>query len=60
MAVLFRGVKNKKARVTLLRIHRLLEFQQAFDEYLAGRCPAAHVTERARKMLAVGLPSRLK
>ena len=59
MAVL-RGVKNGRARLTLLRMHRLLEFQAAFDEYLAGRCPAAHVTDRARKMLAAGLPSRLK
>ena len=59
MAVL-RGVKNKRARLTLLRMHRLLEFQTAFDDYLAGRCSASHVSMRAKKMLDAGLPSRLK
>ena len=60
MAVLFRGVKNGRARLTLLRVHRLLEFEKAFDAYLRGECTAAYLSERARKMLACGLPARLK
>ena len=49
----------KKDRLGALRLHRLAEFERAFNGYLEGRVPAAMVREWARKMLEVGLP-RLK
>jgi hypothetical protein len=53
MAVLFRGVKKGKARLTLLRMHRLPEFQNAFDAYLRGECTAVYLSDQAKKMLAL-------
>lgn len=52
------GVKGG-ARLQILRLHRLLEFEKAFSAYLEGKTSAAHVMARAKKMLEVGLP-RLK
>jgi len=45
-----------KERLSILRLHRLLAFERAFSDYLEGHGTAARVTERAKKMLAVGLP----
>ena len=53
------GVKNSRARLQILRLHRLLEFERVFTLYLEGKTGADHVTARAKKMLEVGLP-RLK
>jgi len=49
------GIHGKK-RLALVRLHRLLEFEAAFDGYLSGRVSAAQVKIRAEKMLAIGLP----
>lgn len=49
------GVRGP-ARLLLMRMHRLLEFEQAFDDYLCGKCGAEEVRLRAKKMLAIGLP----
>lgn len=43
-------------RYSLLKLHRLLEFERVFTLYLQGKTSAAHVTARAKKMLEVGLP----
>ncbi len=45
-----------RARQGALQLHRLYEFEKAFNEYLIGRCPASMVKARAEKMLQVGLP----
>ena len=37
-------------------MHRLLEFEKAFDAYLEGKVNADFVRERAKKMLQIGLP----
>ena len=50
-----RGTKGR-VKLQIVRIHRLLEFEKAFNRYLAGDCSADFVTYRARKMLEVGLP----
>jgi len=57
--VVIGNVKNQKARLNLLRMHRLLQFEETFDKYLAGEVPASYVAARARLMLKIGLP-RLK
>ena len=49
-----------RLRLKRLRIHRLLEFQRAFDLYLEGMADADYVKARAKKMLEVGLPRRLR
>lgn len=49
------GIKGTP-RLQLLRLHRLLEFQRVFDDYLVGNASAEDVRERAKKMLACGLP----
>jgi hypothetical protein len=48
-----------KNRYAALKLHRLAEFERVFSLYLEGKTTAAHVTSRAKAMLAVGLP-RLK
>ena len=53
------NIKSDRARLNLLRMHRLLQFEQTFDKYLAGEVPASYVTARAKAMLEIGLP-RLK
>lgn len=45
-----------RTRLRLLQLHRLLEFEAAFDGYLRGECTAEFVKVRAKKMLACGLP----
>jgi len=55
MSSLAPGIKGN-ARLGILKLHRLAEFQVVFDLYLDGRATAAAVTARARKMLEVGLP----
>ena len=55
MNVISKGVDGK-ARLQLLRMHRLLVFHQAFSDYLAGKVLGTYVAERARKMVEVGLP----
>jgi hypothetical protein len=52
------GVKGK-ARLKLIQLHRLLEFETAFSAYLEGKVTPAYVLVRAKKMLNIGLP-RLK
>lgn len=47
-------------RLALLRLHRLMEFNEAWDKYIAGQVTASFVKHRANKMLAVGLPKCLK
>lgn len=47
-------------RLALLRLHRLIEFDRVFSAYLEGHATAQEVKERAKKMLAVGLPECLK
>lgn len=44
------------ARKVMLQIHRLNEFEKAFDDYLNGLAPVEYVRDRARKMLEIGLP----
>ena len=44
-------------KLRIMQLHRLLEFEKAFSLYLDGKVPAARVTERAKKMIAVGLPN---
>jgi len=55
---LFAGVRGT-ARLNLLRLHRLMEFERIFSEYLEGKATATQVKARAKKMLEIGLP-RLK
>jgi len=55
---IFTGLKGNRRRVAL-KLHRLAEFDLAWDAYLNGRVSAVFVTYRAKKMLEVGLP-RLK
>jgi len=45
-----------RGRRRLIQIHRLLEFEAAFDSYLAGKVSADFVKQRAKKMLEIGLP----
>ena len=52
---IFKGMKGK-GRVSELRRHRLVVFQAAFDDYMAGKCPASYVEYRANLMLKIGLP----
>jgi hypothetical protein len=59
MAVIDHNIKGSKARLNILRMHRLLRFEDTFDKYLAGQVPASYVTSRAKLMLEIGLP-RLK
>lgn len=49
------GVKGR-ARLSILRLHRLIEFEHAFNLYLEGKVSAERVKVRATKMLEVGLP----
>ncbi len=51
--------RKGEARLPIIRLHRLLEFERVFTLYLEDKTSADHVTARARKMLGVGL-SRLK
>ena len=55
---MFTGLKGNHRRAAL-KLHRLAEFDLAWDAYLSGRVSAVFVTYRAKKMLEVGLP-RLK
>ena len=48
------------AKLKVVQLHRLLEFERVFTQYLEGKTTAAHVKARAIKMLAVGLPGRLR
>lgn len=45
-----------RGKLKLVQIHRLLEFEKVFSDYLEGKATAAQVVARAKKMLAVGLP----
>jgi len=47
--------KGNKARLNVLRMHRLLQFEQTFDKYLSSEVPASYVTVRAKAMLSTGL-----
>ena len=51
--------RKGEARLQIIRLHRLLEFEWVFTAYLEAKTSADHVAARARKMLEVGLP-RLK
>ena len=51
--------RKGEAKLQVIRLHRLLEFERVFTLYLEGKTNADHVTARAKKMLEVGLP-RLK
>jgi hypothetical protein len=53
------GHLNPAASRQILRLHRLIAFEEAFTGYLEGRTSAEQVKVRARKMLSIGLP-RLK
>ncbi len=50
------GVKSDRARVNLLKMHRLLEFEETFSLYIEGKATSAQVKIRAEKMLEIGLP----
>ena len=50
----FTGLRGQP-RLEVMRLHRLLIFQQSFDLYLKGECPAAYVTARWLKLKEVGL-----
>lgn len=50
------NIKGSRARLNLLRMHRLLQFEETYDKYLAGQVPASYVASRAREMLKIGLP----
>lgn len=49
------GLRGRE-RLAVMRLHRLLEFEAAFDGYLQGQVSAAVVSSRARKMIEIGLP----
>jgi len=49
------GIRGR-ARIRLLRLHRLIEFERVFSLYLEGKASADHVRARAKKMLEVGVP----
>ena len=51
----FNGLRGQP-RLEVLKLHRLLVFQEAFDLYLKGECPSSYVTARWLKLKAVGLP----
>ena len=44
------------ARLQLLKLHRLIEFEQTFTRYLEGWATTAQVQYRAKLMLKCGLP----
>jgi hypothetical protein len=46
--------EKKKARLTLIRIHRDAVYEVEFDKYLKGDCSAEHLKERARKVKESG------
>jgi len=48
--------KRSSAKLSMIRLHRLLEFKRVFSLYLEGKTSANHVIARAKKMLEVGLP----
>jgi hypothetical protein len=50
------GNRHSKARQATLKLHRLAEFERVFSLYLEGKTTAQHVTNRAKAMLAAGLP----
>lgn len=54
-AALANGLRGKSRR-TLMQLHRLIEFEKAFDAYLAGRVGPKFLKFRAQKLLAIGLP----
>ena len=43
-------------RLQLLKLHRLIEFEQTFTRYLESRATAAQVQYGAKLMLKYGLP----
>lgn len=47
-------------RLYLLRLHRLLEFERTFNDYLIGRATAEDVKRRGKLMIKTGLPMSLK
>lgn len=47
---------TSRAAINVLRLHRLTQFQETFNKYLAGEVSAVYVKIRAKKMLAIGLP----
>lgn len=47
---------KRLVKLRLVQIHRLIEFERVFSLYLDGKADAGYVAERAKKMLAVGLP----
>jgi hypothetical protein len=50
-----RGVRGGN-RIAILRLHRLLLFEETFTAYIEHRDTAAHVAYRAKLMLEIGLP----
>ena len=54
-SAMFRGLHGC-ARRSALQLHRMVEFDAAWDSFISGKCTAAFVTYRARKMLESGLP----
>jgi len=49
------GIKGL-ARLKVIQLHRLLQFEEAFTLYLEGKVSSVYVTAKAKKMLEVGLP----
>jgi len=49
------GIRGR-ARLRVIQLHRLLEFEKVFSAYLEGKASAVYVKVRAKKMLEVGLP----
>ncbi len=49
-----------RARIKIMQLHRLLEFERVFTMYLEGKVTSEYVTIRAKKMLEIGLPEKLK
>ena len=49
------SIARKRAKLRLLRAHRLTEFNRVFDAFIEGKVDAGLVAERRRKMVCVGL-----
>jgi hypothetical protein len=50
---LARGIRRGQRKPIIVQ-HRLLKFEEAFDKYLNGQVDAQFVTERGKKLKAIG------
>ena len=48
--------KKGRQRLSILRFHRLAVFEEAFSDYVEGKCSYERLRLRGKKMLEIGLP----